>query len=244
MNVPQEETARAVRWQEEIGLDVLVHGEFERNDMVQYFGEQLPASPSPSTAGCNPMARATSGRRSSSAMSSRPQADDGRVVAICAVADQKADEGHADRARDHPQLVIRARRHPRSEACRQIALAIRDEVIDLEKAGAAMIQIDEAALREGLPLRKARMEGLSRLGGGKLPPPSSGVARRDANPHPHVLFGVQRHHRCNRGDGCRRDLDRDVALEDGIARCLCRVYYPTRSVRASTTSIRRASRRR
>jgi len=44
---------------------------------------------------------------------------------------------------------------PRSEACRQIALAIRDEVLDLEKAGAKMIQIDEAALREGLPLRKA-----------------------------------------------------------------------------------------
>src|SRR4029077_12549024 len=44
---------------------------------------------------------------------------------------------------------------PRSQACRQIALAIRDEVIDLEKAGATMIQIDEAALREGLPLRKS-----------------------------------------------------------------------------------------
>ena len=44
---------------------------------------------------------------------------------------------------------------PRSEACKQIALAIRDEVLDLEKAGAAMIQIDEAALREGLPLRRS-----------------------------------------------------------------------------------------
>ncbi|HWK32808.1 MAG TPA: 5-methyltetrahydropteroyltriglutamate--homocysteine S-methyltransferase, partial [Hyphomicrobium sp.] len=44
---------------------------------------------------------------------------------------------------------------PRSEACKQIALAIRDEVVDLEKAGAAMIQIDEAALREGLPLRRS-----------------------------------------------------------------------------------------
>ena len=57
---------------------------------------------------------------------------------------------------------------PRSVACRQIALAIRDEVADLEKAGAAMIQIDEAALREGLPLR-APSGGLSRLGGGMLP---------------------------------------------------------------------------
>ena len=48
----REETARAVRWQEEIGLDVLVHGEFERNDMVQYFGEQLAGFAFTSTAGC------------------------------------------------------------------------------------------------------------------------------------------------------------------------------------------------
>jgi len=47
---------------------------------------------------------------------------------------------------------------PRSEACRQIALAIRDEVLDLEKAGAAMVQIDEASLREGLPLRRSEWD--------------------------------------------------------------------------------------
>jgi 5-methyltetrahydropteroyltriglutamate--homocysteine methyltransferase len=47
---------------------------------------------------------------------------------------------------------------PRKEACRQIALAIRDEVLDLERAGAAMIQIDEAALREGLPLRRSEWD--------------------------------------------------------------------------------------
>jgi 5-methyltetrahydropteroyltriglutamate--homocysteine methyltransferase len=64
----REETKRTVAWQEEIGLDVLVHGEFERNDMVQYFGSSS-ASPSPSTPGCRAMDRAASVRRSCSAMS-------------------------------------------------------------------------------------------------------------------------------------------------------------------------------
>jgi methionine synthase II (cobalamin-independent) len=58
----------------------------------------------------------------------------------------------------------------RSEACRQIALAIRDEVADLEAAGAGMIQIDEAALREGLPLRKSEWKDLSGLGRRRFPP--------------------------------------------------------------------------
>jgi 5-methyltetrahydropteroyltriglutamate--homocysteine methyltransferase len=65
----QDQTAHTVRWQDDIGLDVLVHGEFERNDMVQYFGEQLAASPSPQTAGSNPTDRATFARRCCSATS-------------------------------------------------------------------------------------------------------------------------------------------------------------------------------
>ena len=66
----QNQTARAVRWQEEIGLDVLVHGEFERNDMVQYFGEQLDRLRlHRQRLGADPTARAASGRRSCSATS-------------------------------------------------------------------------------------------------------------------------------------------------------------------------------
>jgi 5-methyltetrahydropteroyltriglutamate--homocysteine methyltransferase len=151
----KEETARAVRWQEEIGLDVLVHGEFERNDMVQYFGEQLSgfvftkhgwvqsygsryvrppilfgdvSRPEPMTVGW---------WRYSQSLTTKPMKAmlTGPVTIL-----------NWSFVRDDI---------PRSEACRQIALAIRDEVIDLEKAGATMIQIDEAALREGLPLRKS-----------------------------------------------------------------------------------------
>ncbi|QCK86979.1 5-methyltetrahydropteroyltriglutamate--homocysteine S-methyltransferase [Phreatobacter aquaticus] len=151
----REETERAVRWQEEIGLDVLVHGEFERNDMVQYFGEQLAgfaftrhgwvqsygsrcvrppilfgdvARPTPITVGW---------WRYAQSLTTRPMK--GMLTGPVTILNWSF-------VRDDV---------PRSQACRQIALAIRDEVSDLEQAGAAMIQIDEAALREGLPLRRA-----------------------------------------------------------------------------------------
>jgi 5-methyltetrahydropteroyltriglutamate--homocysteine methyltransferase len=151
----REETARAIRWQEEIGLDVLVHGEFERNDMVQYFGEQLSgfaftqhgwvqsygsrcvrppilfgdvSRPNPMTVGWWTYAQSLT-KKPMKAMLTGP-------VTILNWSFVRDDI-------------------PRSAACGQIALAIRDEVVDLEKAGATMIQIDEAALREGLPLRKS-----------------------------------------------------------------------------------------
>ena len=82
----REETERAIRWQEEIGLDMLVHGEFERNDMVQYFGEQLvrlrlhrqrlgPVLRLALRASADPLRRRVAA-----------QADDGRLVALCASA--------------------------------------------------------------------------------------------------------------------------------------------------------------
>ena len=151
----RKETEAAVRWQEEIGLDVLVHGEFERNDMVQYFGEQLSgfaftkhgwvqsygsrcvrppilfgdvSRPKPMTVGW---------WKYSQSLTKKPMK--GMLTGPVTILNWSF-------VRDDV---------PRSVACRQIALAIRDEVSDLEKAGATMIQIDEAALREGLPLRKA-----------------------------------------------------------------------------------------
>ena len=92
-------TAEAVRWQEEIGVDVPVHGEFERNDMVKYFGEQLAGYAfTQAWLGAElrqPLRRAADhlGRRLA------PGADDGALVRLRAVADAEADEGHADRAR-------------------------------------------------------------------------------------------------------------------------------------------------
>jgi len=154
----KEETAQAIRWQEDIGLDVLVHGEFERNDMVQYFGEQLAGFTftkhgwvqsygsrcvrPPILFGdvSRPRPMTVDWWRYAQSQTSKPMKAmlTGPVTIL-----------NWSFVRDDV---------PRSLACRQIALAIRDEVGDLEQAGAAMIQIDEAALREGLPLRKSEQK--------------------------------------------------------------------------------------
>ena len=161
----QDETAHAVRWQEEIGLDVLVHGEFERNDMVQYFGEQLAGFAFTKHGWVQSYGSRYVRPPILFGDVSRPEADDGRMVAIRPVADQEADEGDADRSGHHPELVVRARRH---SAQRDLpADRARDprRGRDLEKAGAGMIQIDEAALarrpaaaasRNGRPISTGR----------------------------------------------------------------------------------------
>lgn len=150
----KEETQRTIRWQEDIGIDVLVHGEFERNDMVEYFGEQLEgfvftkngwvqsygsrcvkppvifgdvSRPTPMTVYWSQYAQTQTGKWVKGMLT-------GPVTIL--------------------QWSFVRDDQPRSETCKQIALAIRDEVVDLEKAGIRIIQIDEPAIREGLPLRK------------------------------------------------------------------------------------------
>ncbi len=154
----QNQTARTVRWQENIGLDVLVHGEFERNDMVQYFGEQLAG-----------FAFTQHGWvQSYGSRCVRPPVLFGDVSRPRPMTVE-----WWQYAQSLTKLPMKAMLTgpvtilnwsfvrddiPRSAACRQIALAIRDEVADLEAAGAGMIQIDEAALREGLPLRQSEWQ--------------------------------------------------------------------------------------
>ncbi|MBO9624428.1 MAG: 5-methyltetrahydropteroyltriglutamate--homocysteine S-methyltransferase [Sphingomonas sp.] len=150
----REETERAIRWQEEAGLDMLVHGEFERNDMVQYFGEQLAG-----------FAFTVNGWvQSYGSRCVRPPILYGDVSrpAPMTVEWWRYAQSLTDRPvkgmLTGPVTILNwsfvRDDQPRSASCRQIALAIRDEVTDLEKAGCKAIQIDEAALREGLPLRK------------------------------------------------------------------------------------------
>jgi len=151
----REETERAIRWQEEIGIDVLVHGEFERNDMVQYFGERLSGFAFTRAAWV----------QSYGSRCVRPPIIYGDVSrpAPMTVAWWRYAQGLTDRPvkgmLTGPVTILQwsfvRDDQPRSETCRQIALAIRDEVADLEAAGARIVQIDEAALREGLPLRRA-----------------------------------------------------------------------------------------
>ncbi|UIJ44502.1 5-methyltetrahydropteroyltriglutamate--homocysteine S-methyltransferase [Sphingomonas cannabina] len=150
----REETARTVRWQEEAGLDMLVHGEFERNDMVQYFGEQLAG-----------FAFTVNGWvQSYGSRCVRPPILYGDVSRPRPMTVEwwRYAQGLTDRPMKGmltgPVTILNwsfvRDDQPREASCRQIALAIRDEVLDLEAAGAKAIQIDEAALREGLPLRR------------------------------------------------------------------------------------------
>ena len=151
----EAETARCIRRQEEMGLDVLVHGEFERNDMVEYFGERLDGFAFTSNgwvqsygARCvkppiiygdvsRPRPMTVEWARYSQSLTSKPVK--GMLTGPVTIVEWSF-------VRDD---------QPRSATALQVALAIRDEVSDLEAAGIGIIQIDEPAIREGLPLRRS-----------------------------------------------------------------------------------------
>ena len=153
------ETEKCVRFQEEIGIDVLVHGEFERNDMVEYFGEQLDGFAFTKLGWVQsygsrcvkppiifgdvrrPHPMTVKWSRYAQSLTTRPMK--GMLTGPVTVLQWSF-------VRDD---------QPRAATCTQIALALRDEVLDLENAGIGVIQIDEPALREGLPLRRADWSG-------------------------------------------------------------------------------------
>ena len=154
----EDKTAEAMRWQDEIGIDVPVHGEFERNDMVEYFGEQL-----------NGFAFSERGWVQSYGSRcvkppiifgdvSRPKPMTLHWTEVAQRYTKKPVKGMLTGPVTILQWSFVRDDQPRRGTCRQIALAIRDEVMDLEKAGVKLIQIDEAALREGLPIRKSEWQ--------------------------------------------------------------------------------------
>ncbi len=181
------EIAHAVRVQEELGLDVLVHGEAERNDMVEYFGEQLDgfafsangwvqsygsrcvkppvlygdvARPAPMTVAWTAYAQSLTARPMKGMLT-------GPVTIL--------------------QWSFVRDDQPRALTCAQIALAIRAEVCDLERAGIGIVQIDEPALREGLPLRRASRDAYLDWAGRAFRIAASGVA--DATQiHTHMCY--------------------------------------------------------
>jgi 5-methyltetrahydropteroyltriglutamate--homocysteine methyltransferase len=149
----KDEITRTIRAQEDIGLDLLVHGESERSDMVEYFGQQLDG-----------YAFTDKGWvQSYGSRCVRPPIIYGDIerpepMTVDSIT-------YADGLTDRPvkgiltgpvtmlQWSFVRDDQPRSETARQLALAIRDEVADLEDAGIPAIQVDEPAIREGLPLR-------------------------------------------------------------------------------------------
>nr|WP_315149337.1 5-methyltetrahydropteroyltriglutamate--homocysteine S-methyltransferase [uncultured Flavobacterium sp.] len=150
----EKETEETIRFQEESGIDVLVHGEFERNDMVEYFGEQLDGF----TFTKNGWVQSYGSRCVKPPVIygdvSRPTPMTVKWAEFAQSLTPKWVKGMLTGPVTILQWSFVRNDQPRSETCTQIALAIRDEVLDLEKAGIKIIQIDEPAIREGLPLRK------------------------------------------------------------------------------------------
>lgn len=148
------ETQKAIKWQEEVGLDVLVHGEFERNDMVEYFGEQLVGF----TFSQNGWVQSYGSRCVKPPIIygdvSRPDPMTVYWTTYANALTDKPVKGMLTGPVTILQWSFVRNDQPRSETCKQIALAIRKEVENLEQAGIQVIQIDEPAIREGLPLRK------------------------------------------------------------------------------------------
>jgi 5-methyltetrahydropteroyltriglutamate--homocysteine methyltransferase len=145
----------AVRWQEDLGLDVLVHGEFERNDMVKYFGEQLSGYAFTQHGWVQSYGSRCVAPPIIWGDVSRPAPMTVRWSAYAQSRTERPMKGMLTGPVTMLQWSFVRDDLPRAETCRQIALAIRDEVADLEKAGIAVIQVDEPAFREGLPLRHA-----------------------------------------------------------------------------------------
>ena len=152
------ETEKAIRWQEEAGIDVLVHGEFERNDMVEYFSEQLKGFAFSENGWVQSYGSRCVKPPVIYGDVSRPEPMTVRWTAYAQTLTQKPVKGMLTGPVTILQWSFVRNDQPRSETCLQIALAIRDEVNDLEKAGIGVIQIDEPAIREGLPLRKENWE--------------------------------------------------------------------------------------
>lgn len=183
----KQEIKDVVDFQDEIGIDVLVHGEPERNDMVEYFGEQLKgytfsqngwvqsygtrcvkppiiygdvSRPTPMTVAWSSYAQSLTSRPMKGMLT-------GPITML-----------FWSFVRDD---------QPKSETCKQIALALRDEVLDLEAAGIKIIQIDEPAIREGLPLRRADWDAYLKWAVDSFRLSASGV-KDETQIHTHMCY--------------------------------------------------------
>lgn len=154
-NFLMQKTAEAMKWQDEIAMDVPVHGEFERNDMVEYFGEQLKGFAFTENGWVQSYGSRCVKPPVIFGDVSRPEPMTVKWSAYAQSLTKRPVKGMLTGPVTILQWSFVRDDQPRSDTCRQIALAIRDEVEDLEKAGIRIIQIDEPAVREGLPLRKS-----------------------------------------------------------------------------------------
>ncbi len=150
-----EYIADCIRRQNEIGLDLFVHGEPERNDMVEYFGEHFEGYCFTSNGWVQSYGSRCVKPPVIFGDVSRPEAITVDWINYARTISPKEVKGMLTGPVTILCWSFVRDDQPRSETCRQIALAVRDEVANLEKSGVKVIQIDEPALREGMPLRKA-----------------------------------------------------------------------------------------
>ncbi len=176
----RDQMKSTIQFQEETGLDVLVHGEAERNDMVEYFGEQLDGFAFSQYGWVQSYGSRCVKPPILFGDVSRPQPMTVSWIVYAQSLTDKPVKGMLTGPVTILNWSFVRDDQSRADTCRQVALAIRDEVLDLEKAGVSIIQIDEAALREGLPLRKTLWDEYLdwAVGHSGLPPTVSRTAPR------------------------------------------------------------------
>lgn len=182
-----EHIKQAIVEQERLGLDVLVHGEAERNDMVEYFGEHLDGF----------VFTQNGWVQSYGSRCVKPPIVIGDISRPAPITVEWAK--YAQSLTDKPvkgmltgPVTILCWSFPREDVSRetiakQIALALRDEVADLEAAGIGIIQIDEPALREGLPLRRSDWDAYLQWGVEAFRI-NAAVAKDDTQIHTHMCY--------------------------------------------------------
>lgn len=183
----EAETEKTIRIQEQLDIDVLVHGEFERNDMVEYFGEQLDGFAFTKNGWVQSYGSRCVKPPVIFGDVSRPAPMTVRWSAFAASLTDRPMKGMLTGPVTILQWSFVRVDQPRSETCRQIGLAIRDEVLDLETAGIGIIQIDEPALREGLPLRQRDWDAYLRWAVDCFRLTASGVAE-ETQIHTHMCY--------------------------------------------------------
>ncbi|TVT88974.1 5-methyltetrahydropteroyltriglutamate--homocysteine S-methyltransferase [Pseudomonas sp. RGB] len=152
------EIKHAVEVQENLGLDVLVHGEAERNDMVEYFAEQLDGYVFTRFGWVQSYGSRCVKPAVIFGDLSRPKAMTVEWIRYAQGLTSKVMKGMLTGPVTMLMWSFAREDVSREVQARQLALAIRDEVVDLEAAGIKIVQIDEAAFREGLPLRRAQWQ--------------------------------------------------------------------------------------
>ncbi|NDF12600.1 MAG: 5-methyltetrahydropteroyltriglutamate--homocysteine S-methyltransferase [Proteobacteria bacterium] len=183
----EQKTKECVAFQDKIGIDVPVHGEFERNDMVEYFGEQLQGF----TFSQNGWVQSYGSRCVKPPIIfgdvSRPEPMTVRWSKFAQTLTKRPMKGMLTGPVTILQWSFVRDDQPRETTCKQIALAIRDEVKDLETAGIHIIQIDEPAIREGLPLRNADKKAYLKWAVDSFRISSSGI-KDETQIHTHMCY--------------------------------------------------------